>query len=181
VTPPRAILLAAVVLAAASCTGDAPGATGTTPATNAAMASSLPTMVDALPTMDPEGFTQLLGELRGTPLVVNFWASWCTPCNAEAPRLVAAHARYGHRVQFLGVDILDARDDGGRFLHSHGITYPSVFDGTASIEHSLGLVGQPVTAFFDAEGTLVANVPGEISSEDLDRNVRAIAHGTPSS
>jgi cytochrome c biogenesis protein CcmG, thiol:disulfide interchange protein DsbE len=176
VTPPRGFLLLSVVLAVTSCTHDASGtAAGTTPAANAVEASLLPTTVDALPTMDPDGFAQLLGELRGTPLVVNFWASWCTPCIAEAPRLVAAHARYGDRVQFLGVDIQDARDDGAGFLRDHGIPYPSVFDGTSSIEHGLGLFGQPVTAFFDADGTLVANVPGEISTEDLDANVRAIA------
>jgi cytochrome c biogenesis protein CcmG/thiol:disulfide interchange protein DsbE len=170
------LLLAVVAFAAASCTHDAPGAaTGTTPATNAARASLLTTTVDALPTMDPNGFTQLLGELRGTPVVVNFWASWCVPCIAEAPRLAAAHVRYGDRVQFLGVDIQDARDDGISFVHAHAITYPSVFDGTASIEHDLGLIGQPVTAFFDADGNLVAKVQGEISTQDLDRNVRALA------
>jgi cytochrome c biogenesis protein CcmG, thiol:disulfide interchange protein DsbE len=176
VTPPRALLLVSVVLAATSCTHDAPGtAAGTTQADNAAVATLLPTMVDSLPTMDPEGFTELLGQLRGTPLVVNIWASWCTPCIAEAPRLVDAHARFGRRVQFLGVDIQDARDDAAEFLRDHGIPYPSVFDGTSSIEHSLGLFGQPVTAFFDADGTLVASVQGEISVQDLDRNLRAIA------
>jgi cytochrome c biogenesis protein CcmG/thiol:disulfide interchange protein DsbE len=176
VTTPRVLLLAVVALAVASCTHDAPGTgVGTTPATNAARASLLPTTIDALPTMDPDTFTRLLGELRGTPVVVNFWASWCTPCIAEAPRLVAAHARYGRRVQFLGVDIQDARDDGASFLRAHAIAYPSVFDATASIEHDLGLIGQPVTAFFDADGILVANVQGEISAQDLDRNVRALA------
>ncbi len=176
-TPSRALtVVVGLALAATACSHDVPGsASGTIPAGNATQASLLPTTVDALPTMDPGGFAQLLDQIHGTPIVVNFWASWCAPCIAEAPRLVQAHARYGDRVQFLGVDIQDARDDGAAFLRSHAISYPSVFDGTSSIEHHLGFLGQPVTAFFDARGRLVATVQGEISTEDLDHNLGAIA------
>src|SRR5438094_202055 len=60
----------------------------------------------ALPQLDPARFRQLLAQLRGKPVVVNIWASWCGPCIAEAPDLAAAAREFQGRVQFLGVDVL---------------------------------------------------------------------------
>jgi cytochrome c biogenesis protein CcmG, thiol:disulfide interchange protein DsbE len=74
-------------------------------AENAAVTSLLPTTVSALPSFDFDMFERLLYELRGTPVVVNIWASWCGPCRTETPILVDAAEQYGARVQFLGVDI----------------------------------------------------------------------------
>src|SRR5207247_7421621 len=108
VTAPRLSLLAAlaVVLLVSGCTDDA-AATGTVAAQNATTAPALPTFADTLPQMDAAGFQTLMSQLKGTPVVVNYWAAWCTPCKAEAPLLVEAHARLGDRVQFVGVDMQD--------------------------------------------------------------------------
>ncbi len=70
--------------------GASPGTGPATPAVNATPAPGLPTTVNALPSMNVDQFNALLGELSGTPLVVNVWAAWCAPCKQEAPRLVAA-------------------------------------------------------------------------------------------
>jgi thiol-disulfide isomerase/thioredoxin len=176
VTGPRARLLAVVTLLAClgGCTQDAEG-TGTIPAANATMAPALPTLADQLPQMDAAGFQTLMGQLRGTPVVVNFWGAWCTPCRAEAPLLVDAHARFGDRVQFLGVDTQDFRDGARAFIQAHGMTYPSVFDPTNSIGLSYSLPAPPMTQFWDANGNLVSTTRGQISQDDLQSGIDSIA------
>ena len=171
--PLAALLGVALVACAGGSTGD-PQVAGTTPAVVVSPVPSLPTTVDELPEMDVAGYHALLGELNGTPVVVNFWASWCQPCRAEAPRFTTAAATFGDRVQFVGVDILDDRDSARGFIADHGLTYPNVFDPVGSIRTDLGSIGQPVTAFYDADGTLVAKVDGEISEKDLAANLEAI-------
>jgi cytochrome c biogenesis protein CcmG, thiol:disulfide interchange protein DsbE len=170
-------LVTLVTLALTSCTGSSaapnPSATDAGPAaSNAATAPLLPTHVATLPTFDVQRYQQLLTQLRGTPVVVNVWASWCAPCKAEAPLLHDAAARYGRQVQFLGVDILDSRDGGRSFIADHGIGYPSVFDPPGAIRDSLGMIGQPVTVFYDANGSLVSSWPGQLTETALEQGIR---------
>jgi cytochrome c biogenesis protein CcmG/thiol:disulfide interchange protein DsbE len=141
------------------------------------MASLLPSSVDTLPEMDPDTFAAMVEQQRGTPLVVNFWASWCTPCKEETPDLVAAHARWGDQVQFVGVDLSDDRTGATAFIADYGVSYPSVFDPTNAIAVGYGLFSPPATLFFDADGALQATVAGQISASDLEANLRAITHG----
>ena len=144
------------------------------PAQNAVTAPLLPTHVAELPTFDVQTYQELLTQMRGTPVVVNVWAAWCGPCQAEAPLLHAASRTYGDRVQFLGVDILDSRDGARGFIDDHGLTYPSVFDPSGAIRDSLGMIGQPVTVFYDADGD-VAKARGRASSRRprLDQGIHA--------
>jgi cytochrome c biogenesis protein CcmG/thiol:disulfide interchange protein DsbE len=157
------LALACWALLAAACGSNAPS----TPA-------RLPTDPTALPEFTLADFRHALGELRGTPVVVNVWASWCGPCREEAPLLAAAHRTYGDRVRFLGVDILDERGSARDFMHEFGWTYPSVYDPTGAIRDGLGLLGQPVTLFYDAEGSLVARWAGPLNRSALASNLRAI-------
>jgi cytochrome c biogenesis protein CcmG, thiol:disulfide interchange protein DsbE len=145
------------------------------PAVNATTAPSLPTTADALPQMDAGGFQSLMSQLKGTPVVVNFWGAWCDPCKAEASLLVDAHATYGDRVQFLGVDMLDLRDGARAFMRAHGMTYPSVFDPTNSIGLSYSLPAPPMTQFWDSDGNLVSTTHGQISAQDLQAGIESIA------
>ena len=171
VSSPRAIgLILLTALATASCTQSStdPGpARSPVPARNAADATLLPTDAFALPEFDLARYERLLGQLDGTPMLVNFWGSWCEPCRDEAPHLASAHASYGDRVQFLGVDILDARAGAREFMREFGWTYPSVFDPPAAIRDGLGLLGQPVTLFYDADGELVDRWVGPIPEKEL--------------
>lgn len=128
-----------------------------------------------LPAVDPASFQALLGELEGTPVLVNVWASWCEPCREEAPRLASAHTEFGDRVQFLGLDILDERESARRFMREYGWTYPSVFDLPGSVRDSLGLLGQPVTLFYDGSGELVSTWTGAIDDGTLRDNLESIA------
>jgi thiol-disulfide isomerase/thioredoxin len=176
VTAPRARLLAVVALlvSLSGCTHDAE-ATGTVVAANATTAPSLPILADQLPQMDADGFHALMDQLKGTPVVVNFWGAWCDPCRAEAPVFVDAHAKVGDRVQFLGVDMLDYRATARTFMQTHGITYPSVFDPTNAIGLSYSLPAPPMTQFWDSNGNLVSTVRGQISGADLQAGIDSIA------
>jgi thiol-disulfide isomerase/thioredoxin len=177
VTLRRTSAILALALAVGACTGGeaehVPRAEPT-PAINAIEADLLPTDVAELPDFDLARFESLLGELRGTPVLVNLWGSWCEPCRDEARDLAAAHAEFGERVQFLGVDILDSRGSARDFMEEFGWRYPSVFDPPASIRDGLGLLGQPVTLLYGPDGDLVQRWVGPAPPDELDAALRAI-------
>ena len=103
-----------------------------------------------------KGGTLALASLRGKPVVLNFWASWCVPCKGEAKMLEAASQRYrAQGVVFVGVDWHDLKSDARRFLEHHGVTYPTVLDGSGSVTDRYGVVGVPETYFIDRRGRLV--------------------------
>lgn len=170
---------AAVLTFAVACSsgGGSTADPSPVPATNAVTARLLPTDAAALPSFDLASYGQLLTELRGTPMVVNVWASWCGPCREEAPRLSAASKAFGSRIQFLGIDILDARGSAREFMRRYGWTYPSLFDETGAIRDGLGLLGQPVTVFYDAAGNEVGHWNGPIPSDELLRRLRQLVRG----
>jgi cytochrome c biogenesis protein CcmG/thiol:disulfide interchange protein DsbE len=157
---------AAVCLVLVACSGSAGSAT---PA-----GSLLPSTADALPQLDADGFSTLLSQQRGTPMVVNFWAAWCPPCRAEAPLLSAAAERHGNRVRFIGVDVQDNRADAEAYISQYGLPYPSVFDPANAIGPGYDLFAPPATLFFDADGDLLRTIPGQISEQDLHDGIRLI-------
>jgi cytochrome c biogenesis protein CcmG/thiol:disulfide interchange protein DsbE len=112
-----------------------------------------------------------LVELRGTPVVLNFWASWCGPCKDEAPHLAAAARAYGRSVAFLGLDIQDFAADARRFLGRLDVPYPSVRDGSPNSYVAYGLTGVPETYYIDAEGRIVAHAAGAVSRRELERDL----------
>jgi cytochrome c biogenesis protein CcmG, thiol:disulfide interchange protein DsbE len=119
-----------------------------------------------------------LAELRGVPVVFNLWASWCTPCRDEAPRLERGWRALGPRgVLFLGLDIQDVRGDGKAFLHKYGATYPSVREPGRDVANSYGATGIPETYFIDKRGRVVAHVIGVVSSRQLAQGAVAAATG----
>ncbi len=141
--------------------------------------SLLPADPYELPAFDIATYERLLDELRGTPVLVNIWASWCGPCRDEGPLLASAHAEFGDRVQFLGVDILDERGSAREFMREYDWTYPSVFDGPGAIRDGLGILGQPATLFYDASGELVKTWSGPLTEEALADGLDAIVTSAP--
>lgn len=112
-----------------------------------------------------------LRELRGVPVVLNFWASWCVPCKAEAPRFVASASTYAGKVAFLGIDVQDFETDARRFLTRYETNYVSVRDGDDSTSSAYGVTGIPETYYLNARGRVVAHSVGEVSAEELEANL----------
>lgn len=108
------------------------------------------------------GGTLSSSELRGSPVVINFWASWCDPCNQEAPDLEATWKQYRAKgVRVVGVDYEDQPADAQAFLSRYGITYPSVVDRGGELATTFGVRGVPETFFIDAQFHFFAIGQGE--------------------
>ena len=117
--------------------------------------------------------TLALAQLRGHPIVLNFWASWCVPCKEEAPRLDAAARAHAGDVVFLGIDVQDLQSDARSFLRHHDVRYASVRDNSGVTYDGYGLTGVPETFWLDARGRIVAHYAGAVSSAQLESGVRA--------
>jgi len=118
---------------------------------------------------DLEGEPVDLADLRGKPVVVNVWASWCPPCIAEQPDLNEAADQLGDDVAFVGVNIRDAsRDDATAFVRDLEVGYPSIYSGDGAalfaFAGTLGPRSIPSTVVLDAEGRIAASVQGRIPS-----------------
>ncbi len=113
-----------------------------------------------LPRLDRAG-TLTDEDLRGRPVVVNFWASWCIPCREEARLLQATYEEYADEgVVFLGVNIKDSTVDARAFIDEYEMTYPVVSDQNEDLARALGVNGIPETFFLDDESVLVGSASG---------------------
>lgn len=139
----------AVLCAGAACAGPS---LADHPPTSSGATSLLPRTPDALPAFDLSTFERLLAQIRGEPVVVNVWASWCGPCVEEAPDLSSLARSFAGRVQFVGVDYMDAPAAARDFIRTYRIPYPSVADASGSIRNGLGFIGQPITQVYLADG-----------------------------
>ena len=109
-----------------------------------------------------------LEALRGKPVVLNFFASWCGPCIREMPALQAMAERYKGKVHFVGATFNDRREAAKEVLERTGVAYPAAFDPTMSdLAYDYGVRVMPTTFFIDAEGNLVERKDGEISEVQL--------------
>jgi cytochrome c biogenesis protein CcmG, thiol:disulfide interchange protein DsbE len=121
-----------------------------------------------------EAYEKRVASLRGYPVVVNVWASWCGPCRFEFPVLQKLSARYGKRVAFLGIDSQDDADAAETFLREEPVPYPSYSDADEEIADSIGAsLGLPDTAFYDRDGELVYLKQGPYAEgSELEDDVR---------
>ncbi|MGH2950090.1 MAG: TlpA family protein disulfide reductase [Solirubrobacteraceae bacterium] len=121
-----------------------------------------------------------LSELRGTPVVLNFWASWCDPCRVEAPVLERGWRQAGRQgVLFLGLDMQDVTGDAREFLREFSISYPNVREAGKETSRRYGMTGLPETFFISARGQVVGHVIGALTSAQLRGGVAAARSGRP--
>jgi cytochrome c biogenesis protein CcmG, thiol:disulfide interchange protein DsbE len=125
-----------------------------------------------------EAFQQRLAELRGHPVVVNKWASWCGPCREEMPWLQRQAAERGKRIAFIGVDSKDSDSAAKEFLNEFPVPYPSYTDPDQDIALLINAtIGTPATAIYDSSGKQVHVQQGQYASQsalaaDIQRYAR---------
>jgi cytochrome c biogenesis protein CcmG/thiol:disulfide interchange protein DsbE len=112
-----------------------------------------------------------LEKLRGKPLVLNFWASWCGPCRREMPGFEAVHQRVQDRIRFVGVDNQDFRNSALDLLRQTGVSYPSGFDPKGNVASQYGLIGMPTTVFISRDGRLLERRTGEMNQGQLEETI----------
>ncbi len=151
--------LAAVVLAMAVLTGC--GSTARSPVVVGGETHTTAPSKVQLPDVTLQGLgdekSLTISGLRGTPTVINLWASWCGPCKAELPLLARASDAYGKGVRFIGIDFDDQAPGAARALaKSAGVSYELYADPKSQVRKDLQVIGLPQTVFVDAQGTIVA-------------------------
>jgi cytochrome c biogenesis protein CcmG, thiol:disulfide interchange protein DsbE len=120
-----------------------------------------------------------LNELRGTPVVLNFWASWCIPCREEAPLLQRTWRNQARPAGalFLGLDMQDLTGDARDFLREFGIDYLNIRDPSNPVARRYGVTGVPETFFITARGQIVGHVVGVTSPTQLRAGIAAARSG----
>ena len=176
--PRRSIALAAVVAALlAACAQppaqEEPSATSTAPAGPARATGAAPEAVRA----NFAGFAggpgfALPDDLRGRPLVLNVWASWCIPCRKEMPAFQSVYSQAQGKVGFLGVDYLDEERAARRLSADTGVSYPLAADPKGTQAGKLGVTALPTTLFFSADGVLRGRRFGELDAARLRAAIR---------
>lgn len=117
-----------------------------------------------------------LHTLRGYAVVLNVWASWCTPCQKEFPLFASASAQYGRRVAFLGADYEDSQGDARSFLSGHPVSYPSYEASLAQLSGIATVTGMPTTIFINRSGRVVHIHIGQYDSQGtLDQDIENYA------
>jgi cytochrome c biogenesis protein CcmG/thiol:disulfide interchange protein DsbE len=130
-----------------------------------------PASLTKLPRLSGGG-SRTLASYRGKVVVLNFWASWCTPCQEEAPLLERAqHELLRHGGTVLGVTFRDSSPDSLEFVKAHGLTYPNLRDSTGEFAQAYGTSQIPETFVIDRYGHVVAISRGEVDGAFLTRAI----------
>jgi cytochrome c biogenesis protein CcmG, thiol:disulfide interchange protein DsbE len=131
----------------------------------------------SLPVLGQSGQQISLGDYAGKPLIVNFFASWCEPCQKETPLLAKFYRAEHGRVAIVGLDENDTQANATSFTHKEGVGYPVGFDPEVTAASAYGVAGLPQTFFLDARHRIVDRVFGAVTQADLNHGI-ALATGS---
>ena len=127
---------------------------------------------------DAAGRAAKLSDMRGTPVVLNFWASWCPPCKSEMPDFNAVYQELGGEVQFMMVDLVDGGretvETGAAFIKEQGYEFPVFFDKDSEAATVYSIRSIPATVFINRDGEIVTGAQGMISEENLRKGIGLI-------
>lgn len=122
-----------------------------------------------------EGTTISMADLRGKPVILNFWASWCPPCRVEAPLVENTWRMFKtHGIVFLGVNVQDRKEDALGYLQEFKISYPNGPDPSGEIAINYGVSGLPVTFFISKNGEILRRWVGALEPNVLIRSIEEI-------
>ncbi len=173
-----AVLFVGLIAAAAFFYDDLSGQYAQENVTPSAPTDQQPIAAPDFTVEDMDGKAVSLSDYLGTPVVVNFWASWCGPCKQEMPAFDQAFTEYGDRVQFLMVNLTDnaqeTLDSAKNFLANNSYRFPVFFDTQLSGAIAYGVTGIPATYFIDAEGFLMARANTSLDYDTLARGIGMI-------
>jgi cytochrome c biogenesis protein CcmG, thiol:disulfide interchange protein DsbE len=130
----------------------------------------------SLPVLGQSGPKVSLGDYAGRPLIVNFFASWCEPCQKETPLLATFYRTEHGKVAIVGLDENDVLGSAMSFTHKEGVSYPVGFDPGAIAASAYGVAALPQTFFLDARHRIVDRVFGAVTLADINRGI-ALATG----
>ena len=169
------LLLALImILSLSACAGEGKEVTETTESGSAEEFEPAPDFT----VYDKDGNTIKLSDMTGTPVVLNFWASWCSPCKAEMPEFDEIAKEYAGKVAFMMVDLTDGvqetQEKAQAFIDSMGYTFPVYFDKDSDAAYKYGIQSIPTTIFIDANGNLIAGATGAIDGETLRYGISMI-------
>ena len=120
-----------------------------------------------------------LADLRGTPVILNFWAGLCPPCRAEMPDLQEFYEGFKDRVNLVGIDLgqftgLGNRQDAQELLEELGVTYPAGYTTDSGVVKNYSILGMPTTVFIDADGQIMKSWTGALNRATLEEQANAL-------
>jgi len=126
---------------------------------------------------DEAGNAVRLSDLRGKPVVLNFWATWCPYCLDEMPEFDRAHGEFGGEVQFMMVDCVgggETVEKAKQYVRAQGYGFPVYFDTQNEAAAAYGVSGIPATFFIDAQGNIASNKVGALHEASLRAGIEGI-------
>ena len=121
------------------------------------------------------GSTINLNTLKGKILVINFWASWCSPCKEEAPAIESSWTKYRSKgVEFIGINIMDDKNSAIKYLTEIESSYINAIDKDGKLAVDFGISGVPETLFVDPNGIIVDKYIGPLTEDLIDKFISKI-------
>jgi len=173
-------LFATLLLLLAATVSSVTGCGNSSSSTSTSGSNSTPKIAPDFTIKTLSGETVSYSSLKGKPMVLNFAASWCGPCELEAPVLAKAYEKYKDRVNFFGIAVRDNEEDQRAFAERHGLKFPIGLDPDSKVLYSyqkagkVNMSGIPTTFFIDKDGNIQAFFIGPISESTFDQRISTI-------